>query len=208
MSEVPTTKRRRGRPRGGGGDARERILSAATTEFAEAGYDAATIRAIAARAAVDAALVHHYFGTKADLFAATMDAPIRPDIAIRTLLDGPVDTLGERIARYVLESWEEADVRRRGLVLLRSALSNRVTAPVLAGFLARELLERIAGQLGRPDAALRASLVASQIAGVLVARYILRLPAMRAASIDELVAWLAPTLQRYLTGEQPAAVGG
>ena len=196
------TKRRRGRPRGGGGETRERILSAAIVEFAEAGYDAATIRAIAARADVDAALVHHYFGAKADLFAATIDAPIRPDVAIRTLLDGPVGTLGERIARYVLESWEDADVRRRGLVVLRSALSNRVAAPVLAGFLARELIERIAASIGTPDAALRASLAASQIAGVLVARYILRLPAMRAASVDELVGWLAPTVQRYLTGDQ------
>lgn len=207
MPESPTSKRRRGRPRGGRGNARERILSAATAEFADAGYDAATIRAIAARAGVDAALVHHYFGTKADLFAATMDSPIRPDVAIRTLLDGPVDTLGERIARFVLESWEEADVRRRGIVLLRSALSNRVTAPVLAGFLARELLERIAEKLGTPDAALRSSLAASQIAGVLVTRYILRLPAMRAASVDELVAWLAPTLQRYLTGDQHTLPG-
>lgn len=202
MPDARPTTRRRGRPRGGGGNARERILKAATIEFAEAGYDAATIRAIAARAEVDAALVHHYFGTKADLFAAAMDAPIRPDVAIRTLLDGPVETLGERIARFVLESWEEADVRRRGLVMLRSALSNRVTAPVLAGFLARELLERIADTLGTRDAALRATLVASQIAGVLVTRYILRLPEMRAASIDDLVAWLAPTLQRYLTGER------
>jgi AcrR family transcriptional regulator len=202
MPDARPTTRRRGRPRGGGGNARERILKAATIEFAEAGYDAATIRAIAARAEVDAALVHHYFGTKADLFAAAMDAPIRPDVAIRTLLDGPVETLGERIARFVLESWEEADVRRRGLVMLRSALSSRVTAPVLAGFLARELLERIADTLGTRDAALRATLVASQIAGVLVTRYILRLPEMRAASIDDLVAWLAPTLQRYLTGER------
>lgn len=202
MSEASATKRRRGRPRGGATGTRERILKAATAEFADAGYDAATIRAIAARAAVDTALVHHYFGTKADLFAETMDTPIRPDVAIRSLLDGPVDALGERIIRFVLESWEEAEVRRRGLVMLRSALSSRITAPVLAGFLARELLERIAARLGTPDAALRASLVASQIAGVLVTRYILRLPEMRAASADDLVAWLAPTVQRYLTGDQ------
>ncbi|QAY60331.1 TetR/AcrR family transcriptional regulator [Microbacterium protaetiae] len=202
MSEVRATKRRRGRPRGGAGDTRERILSAATAEFAEAGYDGATMRAIAARADVDAALVHHYFGTKADLFGATIDTPIRPDIAIRTLLNGPLEDLGERIVRFVLDSWEQADVRRRGLVLLRAGLSSRATAPVLAGFLARELLERIADRVGTPDAALRASLAASQIAGLLVTRYILRLPAMRAASVDDLVAWLAPTVQRYLTGDQ------
>lgn len=202
MSDPHATKRRRGRPRGGGGGTRERILAAATAEFAEAGYDGATMRAIAARADVDAALVHHYFGSKADLFGATVDTPIRPDIAIRTLLDGPLETLGERIVRYVLESWEQADVRRRGLVVLRAALSNRATAPLLAGFLSRELLERIAEHVGTPDAALRASLAASQIAGLLVTRYILRLPAIRQASVDDLVAWLAPTVQRYLTGDQ------
>lgn len=195
---VPTPKRRRGRPRAGSSDTRERILAAAIDEFGEAGYDAATMRAIAARAGVDSALVHHYFGTKADLFGETVGAPMRPDLELPGILAGPRDEVGERIVRYILEAWEDADVRRRGTVLLRTAIGNKLTTPLLAGFLSRELISRIARALSVPDAELRASLVASQVAGILIARYVLKLPALAAASVDELVDRVAPTVQRYL----------
>lgn len=195
---VPAPKRRRGRPRAGESDARERIMAAAMEEFAEAGYDGATIRGIAARAGVDSALVHHHFGTKADLFSETVEAPIRPDLALPEILAGPRDRVGERIVRYILETWEQPDVRRRGVVLLRTAVGNKLTTPLLAGFLSRELLSRIARALEVEDADLRASLAASQIAGLLIARFVLRLPALAEASVDELVARVAPTVQRYL----------
>lgn len=195
---VPTPKRRRGRPRTGESDARERILSAAIEEFGEQGYDGATMRAIAARAGVDSALVHHHFGSKADLFAAAVGAPMRPDIAIPDILAGPTDEIGERVLRYILESWEQPEVRRRGVALLRTTIGNKLTTPLLAGFLSRELLSRIARALDVPDAELRASLVASQIAGLLVTRYIVRLPALVEASVDDLVVRVAPNIQRYL----------
>lgn len=196
---VPTP-RRRGRPRGGESGARERILQAAVEEFGEHGYDPATIRGIAARAGVDSALVHHYFGTKADLFAEAVGAPMRPDLDVPAMLAGPRDRLGEQIVRYVLEAWERPDVRKRGVVLMRSALGNRLATPLLAAFLSRELIGRIAAELGTPDAELRAGLVASQVAGILVARHVLKLPAVAAASVDELVERIAPNVQRYLTG--------
>ena len=196
---VPTAKRRRGRPRGGASDARERILTAAAEEFGELGYDGATMRGIAARAGVDAALVHHYFGTKADLLTEIVDAPVRPDIDVPRLLDGPRDAIGERIVRYVLETWQDADVQKRGLALLRATLGNRLTTPLLAAFLSRELIGRIADQLDVPDAELRASLVATQIAGLLLGRYVLKLKPLTGASVDELVARIGPTVQRYLT---------
>ena len=195
---VPTP-RRRGRPRGGESDARERILAASVEEFGEHGYDGATVRGIAARAGVDSALVHHYFGTKADLFAEAVGAPMRPDVDIPGLLAGPRDALGENIVRYVLDAWERPDVRKRGVVLLRSAVGNRLATPLLAGFLSRELIGRIAAQLDVPDAELRASLVASQVAGILIARHVLKLPAVAAASVDELVERIGPNVQRYLT---------
>lgn len=198
---APVPRRRRGRPRGGASGARERIVAAAVDEFGERGYDAATMRGIAARAGVDSALVHHYFGTKADLFTETVGVPMRPDVDIPALLDAPVDALGERIVRYVLEAWERPEVRRPGVVLVRTTIGNRLTTPLLAGFLARELLERIASRLDAPDAALRASLVASQVAGLIVTRYVLKLPAMAEASVDDLVAWVAPNVQRYLVGD-------
>ena len=198
---MPTPKRRRGRPRAGQSDARERILAAAVHEFGDLGYDAATVRGIAARAGVDSALVHHYFGTKADLFGESIGAPMRPDVAVPEILAGPRDEVGERILRYVLEAWDDPDVRRRGVALLRSAIGNKLTTPLLAGFLSRELLSRIVRALDVEDGDLRAALVASQIAGLLLGRYVLRLPALANASIDDLVARVAPTLQRYLFGD-------
>lgn len=196
---VPTP-RRRGRPPGGESGARDRILAAAVDEFGEQGYDGATIRSIATRAGVDSALVHHYFGTKADLFAEAVGAPMRPDVDVPAILAGPRDELGEHLVRYILEAWERPDVRKRGVVLLRSAIGNRFATPLLAGFLSRELLGRIAAELDAPDAELRASLVASQVAGILIARHVLKLPAVAAASVDELVARIAPNVQRYLFG--------
>ncbi|MFJ6533939.1 TetR family transcriptional regulator [Microbacterium sp. NPDC091662] len=189
--------RRRGRPRGVS-DTRARIIAAAVDDFGEKGYDGATIRSIAARAGVDSALVHHYFGTKADLFAEAVGIPLRPDVDVPRILAGPRDEIGERLIRYVLEAFEQPEVRRRGVMLLRTAIGSRLTTPLLAGFLSRELLSRVSQRLDADDADLRASLVASQIAGVLIARYVLRLPALAAASVDELVVRVGPTVQRYL----------
>ncbi|WP_226531835.1 TetR/AcrR family transcriptional regulator [Microbacterium paraoxydans] len=189
--------RRRGRPRGAS-DSRARILAAAVDDFAEKGYDGATVRSIAARAGVDSALVHHYFGTKADLFAEAVGIPLRPDVDVPRILAGPRDGVGERLVRYILEAFERPDVRRRGVMLIRTALGSRVTTPLLAGFLSRELLSRVSRSLDADDADLRAALVASQIAGMLIARYVLRLPALAAASVDELVGRVGPTVQRYL----------
>lgn len=197
---VPAPKRTRGRPRAGQSDTRGRILTAAIDEFGELGYDGATMRGIAGRAGVDSALVHHYFGTKADLFGETVGAPMRPDLAVPEILAGPRDEVGERMVRYLLEAWEEPDVRRRGVALLRTTIGNKLTTPLLAGFLSRELLSRIVRTLETDDAEVRAALVASQVAGLLIARYVLRLPALAEASVDELVGRVGPTIQRYLYG--------
>lgn len=193
----PAPKRRRGRPRGGS-DARDRILAAAADEFGAHGYDAATVRAIATRAGVDAALVHHYFGTKADLLAAAIGLPLRPDRAVPLILAGPRDEVGAGIVRFVLEQMEDAGTRKRAVALLRTSIGNRMATPLLAEFLQRELIGRIATALGTPDAELRASLVGSQVAGLLIARHVIRLPALADASVDDLVARVGPTVQRYL----------
>lgn len=189
--------RRRGRPRGVS-DSRDRIIASAVDEFGEKGYDGATIRSIAARAGVDSALVHYYFGTKADLFADAVGIPLRPDIDVPAILAGPRDQVGERLIRYILEAFEQPEVRRRGVMLLRTAIGSRLTTPLLAGFLSRELLSRISRRLDVADADLRASLVASQIAGMLIARYVLKLPVLAAAPVDDLVSRVGPTVQRYL----------
>lgn len=195
---VPTPKRRRGRPRAGESDARERILAAAADEFGEFGYDGATMRGIAARAGVDSALLHHYFGTKADLFTETVGVPLRPDLEVPRLLAGPRDEVGENLVRFLLTAMDDESTRKRTIPLVRAGLGNKFATPLLAGFLKRELIGRIAHELDVPDAELRASLVASQMAGLLVARYIVGLPALASASIEELIARVGPTVQRYL----------
>ncbi|WP_136054084.1 TetR family transcriptional regulator [Microbacterium sp. K24] len=191
--------RRRGRPRGGT-DSRERIIAAAVDEFGEQGYDGTTVRSIAARAGVDSALVHHYFGTKADLFAEAVGIPLRPDIDVPGILAGSHDEVGERLVRYVLDAFEQPDIRRRGVMLMRTAIGSRLTTPLLAGFLSRELIGRIAKTLGVEDAELRATLVASQMAGLLLTRYVLKIAPIATASVDELVARIGPNVQRYLFG--------
>lgn len=192
-----TKPRPRGRPKGGS-DSRKRILAAALEEFGERGYEGATIRSIAARAGVDSALVHHYFGTKADLFAEAAGVPLRPDLAVPVILSGPREEVGERIIRFVLESFEREEVRRRGVMLLRTAIGGKLGTSLLAGFLTRELLPRVAGGLDASDAELRAELVASQIAGLLVVRYVLGVKPLADAPVEELVARIGPTVQQYL----------
>ncbi|WP_394195244.1 TetR family transcriptional regulator [Microbacterium foliorum] len=196
MTEQRAPKKR-GRPRGVS-DARERIIAAAVDEFGEHGYDGTTVRSIAARADVDSALVHHYFGTKADLFAEAVGIPLRPDIDVPAIVAGPRDAVGERLVRYVLEAFEQRDIRRRGVMLIRTAIGSRLTTPLLAGFLSRELIGRIAKTLGVADAELRATLVASQIAGLLLTRYVLRLAPIASAAVDDIVSRVGPTVQRYL----------
>jgi AcrR family transcriptional regulator len=191
-------RRRRGRPRKGESDARDRILAAATDEFGEHGYDASTTRAIAGRAGVDPALLHHHFGTKADLFAASIGAPLRPDLAVPEILTGPREQTGERLVAYVLAMWDSPTVGPRALVMLRTSLASKRATPLLAGFLRRELLDKVAAGLDAPDAGLRADLAASQIAGLIIARYVLRLPDLVAAPTDVLVARVGATVQGHL----------
>ncbi|WP_156761656.1 TetR family transcriptional regulator [Microbacterium karelineae] len=192
--------RGRGRPRAGESDGRERILEAAAHEFAEHGYDGATTRAIAARAGVDPAAIHHHFGKKADLFAEVIGAPMRPDRALPAILDGPIDGVGERLVRYILTALEDPTTRTRAVTLLRSGVGKRAMTPMLASFLEREVIRRIAVRVGGDDAELRASLVGSQIGGMVLARYVLKFPALADAPIDEVARRVGAAIQTYLAG--------
>ncbi|MBT8798089.1 TetR family transcriptional regulator [Microbacterium flavum] len=193
--------RRRGRPRGGASDARERILAAAATEFGARGYDGATMRAIADAAGVDAALVHHYFGTKSALFTATVDVPVDPSQLVGAALEGDLDTAGERLVRLVVGLWDSPAFRTRGVALLRAVIGTRRTSSLLVGFVSREILHRIGERVGGgQDARHRSALVASQIVGLILTRYVIELEPIASASADELAADIGPTIQRYLTG--------
>ncbi|MCQ4080968.1 TetR family transcriptional regulator [Streptomyces sp. RB6PN25] len=199
--------RRRGRPAGaraGETPTRERILAAARSVFAERGYDKTSIRAIAKAAEVDPALVHHYFGAKEQVFEAAIEVSFAPALNIADLLAGGLEDIGERFARYFLGVWERPMTRAPLLAVVRSAVTNETAAAVLRGFVLRALVSRVVGELDVPDARLRAELAASQMVGVALLRYVVRIEPLASADVEEIVAYVGPTLQRYLTAG-PAA---
>jgi len=179
---------------------KDAILLAARSRFASCGYDRATVRAIASAAGVDAALVHHFYGTKERLFVAAMRFPVVPSELLSGLARTSRGRVGELLARAVLEPWEDPEVRAPGMGLLRSAVSNDVAAKMLREFVSRAILRPIAETLQAPDAAFRASLVASQIVGVLMTRFVVGIEPIASVAVDDLVVAIGPTLQRYLTG--------
>ena len=195
------------RPRGrrpAGEDARGAIVSAARAEFAARGYDGTTLRGIARAARVDPRLVHHYFDGKGDVFAAALDLPINPAELVARVLDGPPDQLGERLVRFFLNTWDPPDGREALTGLLRAAVSSPDAARLLREFVTQNVFARIAAAVALPDPLLRADLVAAQMIGVAVLRYILQLEPLASAPMDALVPLLAPTVQRYLTGDAAA----
>ncbi|MGW7201453.1 TetR/AcrR family transcriptional regulator [Streptomyces chryseus] len=201
---TPPGPRRRGRPRrspqDAGPGARERILQAARDEFAERGYDKTSMRGIAKAAGVDAALVHHYFGTKDDVFAAAIEISFEPALVVPAVLgQGGTDGIGERLARYFIGVWENPATRAPLLAIVRSALTNETAAKVLRTFLLRRLLERVAAELDVPDPTFRAELAASHMVGIAILRYVVKTEPLASADPERIVAMVAPTLQRYLT---------
>jgi AcrR family transcriptional regulator len=189
---------RRGR-RTAGGDTRAEILAAARSMFAEGGYAAATLRAVARSAGVDPALILHHFGSKEGLFRAAMQVPIDPSVIAALITSGDRSVLGERLCAYFLRLWEDGATREPLLAMLRSALTNEVAADSLRGFVSEALVGRVATALDFPDAKLRATLMGSQLVGLAIARYLLRIEPLASADAATVTAWVAPTLQRYLT---------
>ncbi len=193
-------ERRRGR-RAGATVTRELVLAAARERFARQGYDATTIRQVAGDAQVDPALVHYHFGPKADLFAAAVEYPVNPaDIVAALVAAGATDDLGERLLRLFLSLWEERGATPV-LALVRSAANNEQAATGLREFITREVVARIARAIDADRPELRATLCGTQLVGLAMVRYVVRVEPLASASPDEVVAWIAPTLQRYLTGE-------
>ena len=195
--------RRRGRPsrtdEDSGPGARERILESARTQFAERGYDKASVRGIAKAAGVDPALVHHYFGTKDEVFAAAIEVSFEPALVVPAILGGPREAIGERLARFFIGVWENPVSRAPLLAIVRSALTHEAAAKVLRTFVLRRLLERIAAELDVPDPRFRAELAASHMIGIVILRYVIEVEPLASADPEEIVAQVAPTLQRYLT---------
>ncbi|WP_410660743.1 TetR family transcriptional regulator [Amycolatopsis sp. lyj-112] len=180
-------------------ETREKILDAARRRFAEQGYDGATVRGIAADAGVNAALLHHFFGTKQRLFAESMNLPVNPDELVPRILDGPDDEIGERLVRAFLGIWQVPEGRAPFLAMIRSATTNEQVATMMRQFLERAVLARVAEARGVPK--VRVAGVAAQMIGFALLRYVIELPPLVRASEDELVAMLAPVAQYYLTAD-------
>lgn len=193
-------RRSRGRPPGRA-NTRDDVLDAARRVFAERGYRAASLRAIAAEAGVDAGMVRHFFGDKDGLFRAAMQLPVDPSVVLPMLLGPGLDGVGERVVRFFVSVWDEPVSRGPFLALVRSVASHEESAAIFREFITERVLVRIAGELDRPEAELRASLVASQLVGLAMVRYIIRIEPLASADADQVVAAVAPTVQRYLTGE-------
>ncbi|HEU5474542.1 MAG TPA: TetR family transcriptional regulator [Actinophytocola sp.] len=178
-------------------ETREHILSAARQQFGERGYDGTTIRAIAADAGVNPALVHHFFGTKDRVFLAALNLPIDPGRVVATLLDGPREQTAQRLLRMFLELWREPDSRASFLALMRSVATNERAAVMMRQFIERVMLARISEALGVPRLALTA--MVSHVMGIAMVRFIVGVEPIASAGEDELVALVAPVLQHYLS---------
>jgi len=188
----------RGR-RPGPSNTREEILVAARQLFARRGYQATTMRAIAADAGVNAALVHHYFGSKEQLLVAAMNLPLNPADAIRELRDaGPRDQLGERLVRFFVRTWRDPETGQPLQALLRASASSDAGAATMREFVENVMLARLSMLLGIPRLRLAGGF--AQLVGFALAGTVIGIEPLASASEDELVALLAPSIQRYVDG--------
>jgi AcrR family transcriptional regulator len=190
------SERKRG-PRQDGVQARELILDAARGQFAEQGYEGATMRAIARVAGVDPALVSYYFGSKSGLFVESLRLPVNPADAIEFVLAEGTDGLGERLVTRFLAVWDNPTTGEPIISVLRSAASR---PELLREFVERQIVPRLGAALEGPDAELRATAIASQMLGLALVRYVLRVEPLASAEPEQVVARIAPTVQRYADG--------
>jgi AcrR family transcriptional regulator len=195
-----TDKRRTGRRPGESGS-REAIANAARRSFAELGYDRTTIRGIAAEAGVDPALVAHFFGSKQKLFVSVMALPFDPEEVMPEILAGARSKAGLRLAEFAIGLLEDPEARSVLVGIVRSAASEHEAAQLVRELVAQRIVGATSRALATPDAELRANLVASQMVGLIMARYVIRVEPLASLPPDALIEAIAPNLQRYLTGQ-------
>ena len=194
---------RRGR-RPGGENTRALILEAARTEFAATGYDGTSIRGVARTAGVDPRLVHHYFDGKSDLFAAVMAVPINPGARVMHALEGPPQGLGARLVAVFIETWDDPDNQAALIGAVRTTLTNHEAAQQVREFVTQEIMSRVVdaypatSTLTAAERELRVGLVTTQMVGLAMTRYILRLPEISDLCAEELIARNGPAIQGIL----------
>lgn len=198
---MPRTGRRPGRS-----GSREKILVAARFHFARDGYDGATIRAIARTARVDPRLVMHFFGSKHDMFVAAMQLPFDPSLFIAELAAPGIDGLGERIVRRFLGVWDSPEGRHL-IGLIRSVVDHEGAATMMREFFTHAILGRLTRALDIDEPGRRAGLVATQLFGLALVRYVMKLEPIASADADELARLVGPNVQRYLASDLRIAQG-
>lgn len=199
---MSNAERRRGRP-AGGSDARDRILTSARELFSRNGIRNTSVRAVATAAGVDSALVHHYFGTKEKLFAAAVHIPIDPMEVIGPLREVPVEDLGHTIPSLLLPLWD-SEIGAAFIATLRSILAG-TEANLFRTFIEDVIGVEVGARVDDPPGSgvVRVQFVASQLVGIVMARYILQLEPFASLPAEQVARTVAPNLQRYLTGDLP-----
>lgn len=195
-----TVSRRTPGRRPGGPDTRGEIVRAARESFADKGFAATSIRAVARQAGVDAALVHHYFDSKDELFIEAMALPLDPRQVAAAILDGSREDLGRRIATVFLNVWESDEGQQRMKAMLRSVVTSDEVARIMREGMTRMILEPVSRFIDVPDAKLRVGLIASHLIGMALTRYVVELEPVASADLDTLVERLAPAIQQYVSG--------
>lgn len=186
-----------GRPRGKT-DTRNVILAAARRRFADAGYDRTSVRDVAAAADVDAAMIRHYFGSKAELFRATVGWPFDPADIARRITGGGRGEIGERLTRVFFEAWEEPESRAPLLAILRGAATHDESAHLVRQFIQGQVYAQMAAGLAEPDAELRIDLAMGQLLGIAYLRHILQVEPIASTTVEDLIRRVAPVISAHL----------
>lgn len=176
------------------------IVAAARHEFAERGFERATIRLIAARAGVDPATIYRFFGDKNELLAAALEFPVDDEV-VEAVLGGTEPLSTTAMLETVLELWQTPEIAERLIALIRSAATNDQAGRIVGELFDHTVLRTLVGRIEGDDAELRAALIATQLAGLALLRLVIPIEPVASASISDLVAAIAPNVEQYLNGE-------
>ena len=199
MTASATPSRGPGR-RPGTPDTRGEVLAAARTSFADKGFERTTIRSVAAAAGVAPGMVHHFFGSKEDLFLEALEVPFDPRVVLRPVAEGPPDEVGLRLARVMVGIWEDEARREPLLALVRGAMTSEGIAMMLRDGFLRIVAASLGSAVSGPDSTLRLQLAVSHVLGMLLFRFVVRVEPLASTPAEELIERLAPVLQHHLRG--------
>jgi AcrR family transcriptional regulator len=197
----PKTKTPRTGRRPGANTTQAQILEAANKLFLERGYQGATMRAIAKEAGVDASLIVHFFGNKLNLFSEAVEWPFDPEEEMPRMLRDGRGNVGRNLVALVLRVWDKQGTRNPILTLLGAAVNDQEAAKMLGDFVSHPLFAPLLERLSSDQPDLRANLISSQLVGLGLARYVLKYEPLASAKPTQVVDWIGPNVQRYLTGK-------